>query len=654
MARRRIEAVSRTSRAVGAAFSPLTMIVLALVAVVAMAGLGVLSAYAPELKTGNDGGVHALSNSSVGYAGIVKLLRATGVPVTLSRGRVSVNASDSLLITTPPVGVNPDQVRDRIRPAPRRGRYRIENKPVASNGPTGIVAGDDFELPPTGGPVLVVLPKWSAVPEARKPGWVSTVGPVPEKAALEVLPERMRKDVGLTRGKTSGWVQLTRPSGQRIGRPVRIEALQTLSGKALAAPGWVPVLTDASGAVIVAMKGGTRTYVLSDPDLLNTQGIKSLAGAQTAVALLDLLRAEGSPVIFDLTLHGFQRTRSLLRLMLEPPLLGVRLDAFLGSAPRDSAKAVVGQNDTIDLMLTALFAGGHVLLEGPPGTAKTFLAQCFARTAVNLQFGRIQFTPDLMPGDILGANLFNFQTSAFTLVKGPIFCELLLADEINRTPPKTQAALLEAMQERNVTLDGERHPLSDRFMVVATQNPLEQQGTYPLPEAQLDRFLFKHVLAYPSLAEETAIVAATAAAPASLDPGSLRRRGGRRRAAIDRRCRHGGDRAPDRRHRPLHRRLVRATRDTGELSGGASPRCRGHAGRRRPGPRRPGRPRLRDPRRRQGPGPAGPAPPGDPVAGRRDRGPQGRLRGSSSPSCPNAGALPCSSGCGSAGPALWV
>src|SRR5882672_10287554 len=111
---------------------------------------------------------------------------------------------------------------------------------------------------------------------------------------------------------------------------------------------------------------------------------------------------------------------------------------------REVAKAIVGQSDTLDLMLVALFAGGHVLLEGPPGTAKTFLAQCFA-TAVNLQFGRIQFTPDLMPGDILGANLFNFQTSAFTLVKGPIFCELLLADEINRTPPKTQAALLEAM-----------------------------------------------------------------------------------------------------------------------------------------------------------------------------------------------------------------
>ena len=183
------------------------------------------------------------------------------------------------------------------------------------------------------------------------------------------------------------------------------------------------------------------------------------------------------------------------------------VQALAGRIRAETAKAVVGQNDTIDLMLTALFAGGHVLLEGPPGTAKTFLAQCFAQ-AVNLEFGRIQFTPDLMPGDILGANLFNFQTSAFTLVKGPIFCELLLADEINRTPPKTQAALLEAMQERNVTLDGERHPLSDRFMVVATQNPLEQQGTYPLPEAQLDRFLFKVLVTYPDRDQERAMVRA--------------------------------------------------------------------------------------------------------------------------------------------------
>ena len=181
------------------------------------------------------------------------------------------------------------------------------------------------------------------------------------------------------------------------------------------------------------------------------------------------------------------------------------------------ANEVVGQTDTVDLMLTALFAGGHILLEGPPGTAKTLLAQCFART-LDLQFGRIQFTPDLMPGDILGSNLFNFQTSSFALTKGPIFCDVLLADEINRTPPKTQAALLEAMQERGVTLDGKRHQLSARFTVIATQNPIEQQGAYPLPEAQLDRFLFKHVLAYPSVEEERRIVASHGTRPADHKP----------------------------------------------------------------------------------------------------------------------------------------
>ena len=169
-------------------------------------------------------------------------------------------------------------------------------------------------------------------------------------------------------------------------------------------------------------------------------------------------------------------------------------------------KAIVGQRDTIDLLLTALFARGHVLLEGPPGVAKTYLAQCFART-LGLDFGRIQFTPDLMPADIIGSNVFNFQTSTFSLTEGPLFCELLLADEINRTPPKTQAALLEAMQERRVTIDGKSRELSSSFMVVATQNPLEQQGTYPLPEAQLDRFLFKQSMGYPSREEERQIVA---------------------------------------------------------------------------------------------------------------------------------------------------
>ncbi|MGB7408734.1 MAG: MoxR family ATPase [Pontixanthobacter sp.] len=170
------------------------------------------------------------------------------------------------------------------------------------------------------------------------------------------------------------------------------------------------------------------------------------------------------------------------------------------------AKAVVGQDATVDHLLVALMSQGHVLLEGPPGTAKTFLGQCFS-AAIGLDFGRIQFTPDLLPGDILGSNLFNFQTSTFTLTRGPIFCELLLADEINRTPPKTQAALLEAMQERRVTLDGETHELADRFMVVATQNPIENQGVYPLPEAQLDRFAFKLLVDYPDAQEEAAIVA---------------------------------------------------------------------------------------------------------------------------------------------------
>ena len=173
------------------------------------------------------------------------------------------------------------------------------------------------------------------------------------------------------------------------------------------------------------------------------------------------------------------------------------------------SKGVIGQDDAVDLMLIALFSKGHVLLEGPPGTAKTFLAQCFA-ACLNLDFGRIQFTPDLMPGDVIGTNLFNFQTNTFSLTRGPIFTDLLLADEINRTPPKTQASLLEAMQERRVTIDGETYALGDHFMVVATQNPIEQQGTYPLPEAQLDRFLFKHLMSYPAEADEMKIIEAHA------------------------------------------------------------------------------------------------------------------------------------------------
>jgi MoxR-like ATPase len=168
-------------------------------------------------------------------------------------------------------------------------------------------------------------------------------------------------------------------------------------------------------------------------------------------------------------------------------------------------RVVVGQDDVVDLMLTSLLVNGHILLEGVPGTAKTLLAQAFA-ASLAIRFGRIQFTPDLMPGDVLGTNLFNFQTNAFTLTKGPIFTELLLGDEINRAPPKTQAALLQAMNERTVTIDGRDYPLGDDFMVVATQNPIEQQGTYPLPEAQLDRFLFKVIMSHPGRDEEREIV----------------------------------------------------------------------------------------------------------------------------------------------------
>ncbi len=236
------------------------------------------------------------------------------------------------------------------------------------------------------------------------------------------------------------------------------------------------------------------------------------------------------------------------------------------------AKGIVGQTQTVDLLLAALFAGGHILLEGPPGVAKTLIAQCFAR-ALDLGFGRIQFTPDLMPGDILGVNLFDFRSGAFTVRKGPIFCDLLLADEINRTPPKTQAALLEAMQERRVTLDGQTHPLSDRFMVVATQNPVEQQGVYPLPEAQLDRFLFKHVLQHPSEAEERAIVANHGAGVGQPDPVALGINPVVEAAAI------AAAVAAVSRVRLTDEvvayvvALVRATRQTPDIESGASPRA---------------------------------------------------------------------------------
>ncbi len=170
------------------------------------------------------------------------------------------------------------------------------------------------------------------------------------------------------------------------------------------------------------------------------------------------------------------------------------------------AKVVVGQQEGVTHLLVGLLARGHVLMEGVPGLAKTLLAKTLAYI-LKAEFTRIQFTPDLMPADILGTQIFDLQSRTFHLRHGPIFTEILLGDEINRAPPKTQSALLEAMEERQVSIDGKTMPLSESFMVVATQNPIEQEGTYPLPEAQLDRFLMKIVLDYPSEGEEREILA---------------------------------------------------------------------------------------------------------------------------------------------------
>ena len=179
-------------------------------------------------------------------------------------------------------------------------------------------------------------------------------------------------------------------------------------------------------------------------------------------------------------------------------------------------KRIVGQDEVIDLMLTSLLAGGHGLFVGVPGLAKTLLISTLAET-MNLSFSRIQFTPDLMPSDVTGAEIMEEDSSTgkrvFRFVKGPIFCQILLADEVNRTPPKTQAALLEAMAERQVTAGAKTHLLEPPFVVFATQNPIEQEGTYPLPEAQLDRFMLSIHVNYPSFEQEVDIVARTTSAP---------------------------------------------------------------------------------------------------------------------------------------------
>jgi MoxR-like ATPase len=185
-----------------------------------------------------------------------------------------------------------------------------------------------------------------------------------------------------------------------------------------------------------------------------------------------------------------------------------RIKEVLAAARHETGKVIIGQHDVIEKALIAIFTGNHVLVEGVPGVAKTLLVRTLAQV-LGCDFARIQFTPDLMPADITGTNVFNLQRNEFSLIKGPVFTSFLLADEINRAPAKTQSALLQAMQERVVTIDRETHTLPDNFTVFATQNPIEYEGTYPLPEAQKDRFMLKITMKAPERAEELALAQRT-------------------------------------------------------------------------------------------------------------------------------------------------
>jgi MoxR-like ATPase len=261
---------------------------------------------------------------------------------------------------------------------------------------------------------------------------------------------------------------------------------------------------------------------------------------------------------------------------------GLPLDAApvrLHDAPRDGfialrtevAKVVVGQDGVVSGLLAALLVGSHVLLEGVPGVAKTLLVKALAG-AVDLDFKRIQFTPDLMPSDVLGQVIYQQREGSFRFRDGPVFTNFLLADEINRTPPKTQSSLLEAMEERQVTIEGQSRALPDPFLVVATQNPIEYEGTYPLPEAQLDRFLFKLLVAYPSFEQEEQILARH---DGGLDPHDL---GAAGLTAVAGAADIAAARAEvgtirvDRRVQAYIVALVRATRDSPSVTLGVSPR----------------------------------------------------------------------------------
>jgi MoxR-like ATPase len=241
------------------------------------------------------------------------------------------------------------------------------------------------------------------------------------------------------------------------------------------------------------------------------------------------------------------------------------------SARKEIAKIIIGQDEEIEQILVSLFAGGHVLIEGIPGTAKTLLVRVIAHL-FDCQFKRIQFTPDLMPADIVGTNIFDANHQSFQFRPGPIFAQMLLGDEINRAPAKTQSALLEAMQERQVTIDGTTYRLPNVFTVFATQNPIEQEGTYPLPEAQLDRFMMKVNITYPSETQEVAILRTHQQGPRidDLDRFGLQRVGGEKELlAVQEEIR---SRTIREELFGYLARLIRATRDNLKVEVGASPR----------------------------------------------------------------------------------